>query len=303
MSVPPSSRAMSAAFSGAVDLAAVAAQKAQAAAQQAHGIEAMTEANANDLVQDSTRRPVFILLVSAAAPQCAELTARVAAVLRAYGHGVRLATLDVDLEQGLAQVFQVQAVPAMMALLQGRPIPLFQGSPDDTQLQQVFDQVLQVAAQAGMDVSGVQASAEDTDEAPMSALQREAYDAIQRDDLDAAIAIYDKALRENPKDAEAKAGRAQVSLFHRTRSADFAAVRSQAAAAPQSDPIHLAAADFEILAGAVEDAFTRVLDTVAASHGADKEAARLRLLELFEVVGVADPRVAAARKVLASLLN
>ena len=63
MSVPPTSRAMSAAFSGAVDLGAVAAQKAQAAAMQAHGIESMTEANANDLVQDSTRRPVFILLV------------------------------------------------------------------------------------------------------------------------------------------------------------------------------------------------------------------------------------------------
>ena len=303
MSVPPSQRAMSAAFSGAVDLGAVAAQKAQAAAMQAHGIESMTEANANDLVQDSTRRPVFILLVSASAPQCAELTARVAAALRSYGSGVRLATLDVDVEQGLAQVFQVQAVPAMMALLQGRPIPLFQGSPDDAQLQQVFDQVLQVAAQAGMEVATAESGSGDAGDAPMSPVQREAYDAIQRDDLDAAIAIYDKALRENPKDADAKAGRAQVSLFVRTRSADPATVRAQAAAAPQSDPIHLVAADLDILAGAVEDAFSRVLDTVAASSGPDKEAARVRLLELFEVVGLADPRVTAARKVLASLLN
>jgi uncharacterized protein YfaP (DUF2135 family) len=59
-------------------------------------------------------------MVSAAAAQCADLTTRAAAILAPYGAAVRLYTVDVDVEQGLAQVFQVQAVPAMLALIQGR---------------------------------------------------------------------------------------------------------------------------------------------------------------------------------------
>jgi putative thioredoxin len=270
----------------------------------------MTEANAGTFVKESQRLPVFVLMCSALAPQCADLSSRVIAIASEYGSSVRLVTVDVDVEVGLAEAFQIQAGPAMLALLAGRPVPLFQGSPDDEQVRGIFDQVIEVAKQAGMEVSG-QASAADADadaqgeapEPPLPPLHQEAYDAIERDDLDGALAAYDKALKENPRDADAKAGRAQVGLIARSRDANPAEVRAAGAAAPDDVDAQLAVADIDVLGGQIEDAFVRLIDVVRATAGDERERVRVRLVDLFEVVGPSDPRVVAARKALASALN
>jgi putative thioredoxin len=299
---------MSVPFSGAVDLAALAAAKQAQAAVPAgtNAAVALTEANANDVIQKSAIRPVFVLLCSPRAPQCAELQARVAALLAPYGDAVVLATVDVETEPGIAQAFQVQAVPAMVALLGGRPAPLFQGSPDDAQLTEVVGQVLDVARQAGMQVphpdGSAPAPAEQT-EPELPPLHQEARDAIEREDFDAAIAAYDQALKENPKDADARAGRAQVGLIARTRTADLAAVRHAAADDPANVEAQMAVADMDVLGGQIEDAFARLLDVMATLPADQREPVRQRLVELFEVVGPTDARVVAARQRLANALH
>ena len=270
-------------FAGAVDLASLAA-KANAPATGAPGApQAMTEANAGQFVQESQRRPVFVLLCSSLEPTCADLTARVTSIVREYGDSVLLATVDVDIEVGLAGAFQIQAVPAMLALVAGRPVPLFQGGPDDSQIRGVFAQVVEIAKQAGMDVSGAPTAQADVEEAPaeppVPPLHQEAFDAIERDDLDGALAAYDKALKENPRDADARAGRAQVALIARARGADMAVVRAAAADSPSDIDAQLAVADLDVLGGQVEDAFVRLLDVIASTTGDDRDRVRLRLVE------------------------
>ena len=294
-------------FAGAIDLASLAA-KANAPAKGAPGApQAMTETNAGDFIKESQRRPVFVLLCSSLAPQCADLTARVTAIIGEYGDSVLLVSVDVDLEVGLAEAFQIQSVPAMLALVTGRPVPLFQGSPDDAQIRGVFAQVVEVARQAGMAVSGAPVGDTAAEEAPAAVqlppLHQEAFDAIERDDLDGALEAYDKALRENPRDADAKAGKAQVGLVARIRGADPVVVRTAAANAPSDIDAQLAVADLDIASGKVEDAFARLLDVIGTTAGDDRDRVRLRLVDLFEVVGQADARVALARKALASALN
>ena len=61
-------------------------------------------------------------------------------------------------------------------------------------------------------------------------------------------------------------------------------------------------ADLDLSGGHVEDAFLRLLDLMAVRFGDEKQDVRLRLLDLFEIVGVDDPRVHAARKRLTTLL-
>lgn len=296
-------------FAGAVDLAALAAKPQQG--QQPGGAAdepgTMTEANAGEYLQESSRRPIYVLLCSAAAPQCDELRERVVTHLARYGNTVGLVIVDVDAEPGLAEAFQLQAVPAMLALMAGRPVPLFQGTPDDQQLTDVFAQVAEVALQAGMDVrdSGEAAAATDEgepEEKPLPPLHQEAFDAIEREDYVAAVAAYDRALEQNPKDAEARAGRAQVSLIARSGAVDAVAVRKAAADAPDDVDAQLAVADVDVLGGMVDDAFDRVIDVVRVTAGPERESARARLIELFDVVGPADPRVNAARQRLASAL-
>lgn len=295
-------------FAGAIDLASLRAKPTPAPAGESGAPVAMTEANAGSFIQESQRVPVFVLVCSALAPQCADLSARVISIAGEYGTSVRLVTVDVDVEVGLAEAFQIQAVPAMLALLAGRPVPLFQGSPDDDQVRGIFDQVIEVAKQAGMDVAAPSRAAEGVDaeeaqEPPLPPLHQEAFDAIERNDLDAAIAAYDKALRENPRDAEAKAGRAQVGLISRSGAANPAEVRAAGAASPDDVDAQLAVADVDVIGGQVEDAFARLIDVIRGTTGDERERVRARLVDLFEVVGPADPRVAAARKALASALN
>jgi putative thioredoxin len=52
----------------------------------------------------------------------------------------------------------------------------------------------------------------------------------------------------------------------------------------------------------VQDAFDRLIGLVGRTTEAERDRVRERLLELFTVVGVTDPRVAGARRALASAL-
>ena len=61
-------------------------------------------------------------------------------------------------------------------------------------------------------------------------------------------------------------------------------------------------ADLDVSGGHVDDAFDRLIQLIKRTAGDERENVRTRLVELFTVVGDADPRVAAARRALASAL-
>lgn len=291
MSTPP--------VRGAVDLAALAAQARRSEQGAPSGAIEVTEQALQELAQRSLSAPVLLVFVSAASPASNDLAARLAQVTADAGGDIAVGVCDVDAQPAIAQALQINAVPSVVALLGGRPAPMFQGSADDEQLRGVVQQLLQVAREAGLPVS---AEAPEPAEATLPPLHQEAYDAIERDDLPAAIAAYEKALKENPRDSEAKAGLAQVRLMARTHDADPQAVRAAAAASALDVPAQLAVADLDVLGGAIDDAFGRLLDAVRATSGDERNAIRERLVELFDVVGADDPRVVTARRALAAAL-
>src|SRR6478609_6030380 len=59
-----------------------------------------------------------------------------------------LATVDVD--QRVAQAFQIQSIPTLFAVVKGQPVPLFQGAQPEAQVRQVLDQLLLMAEQNGV---------------------------------------------------------------------------------------------------------------------------------------------------------
>ena len=75
-----------------------------------------------------------------------------------------------------------------------------------------------------------------------------------------------------------------------------------AAAAPTDVDAQFAVADLDLAGGHVEDAFGRLLELFAQLPSDDRAPVRERLLELFALVGDADPRVIRARGQLSSLL-
>jgi putative thioredoxin len=91
-------------------------------------------------------------------------------------------------------------------------------------------------------------------------------------------------------------------LLRRTQDLDVEATRQAAAERPSDVAAQVAAADLELVGGHVEDAFLRLVDTVRVTSGDERNQAREHLLELFEVIGAQDPRVAAARRSLTAAL-
>jgi putative thioredoxin len=215
-----------------------------------------------------------------------------------------LAKIDVDANQRLGQAFQVQGIPAVYAVLKGQPIPLFQGALPEPQVRQYLDELLKVAEANGVtgrvSPDGQQAAA--PEEPAADERYDQAYDAIERGDLDAAAAAYQALLQDSPDDADARAGLGQVELLRRTRALDERAARAAAAERPDDVQAQCDAADLDLLGGHVEDAFARLIELVRRTGGDERNRARDHLVGLFDLVGAADPRVAKARTALANAL-
>ena len=98
------------------------------------------------------------------------------------------------------------------------------------------------------------------------------------------------------------AGRAQAALLVRSLSFDPEAIGRRAAAEPAGVEAQLDAADLDVINGAYAEALDRLLTLAAGLDADEREVVRVRLLELFEVIGRTDPVVLKARRRLSTVL-
>ena len=295
---------------GAVDLSALAKPAATAGAAGTGAPAAVTglvvdvdEAGFQAVVDQSMTVPVVIDFWADWCGPCKQLSPVLERLAAADDGRWMLAKVDLDANPRLGEAFQVQSIPAVFAVVKGQPIPLFQGALPEAQVRQYLDELLRVAEANG--VSGrVQVGDAPVAEPEPEVDPRydEAYDAIERGDLDAAAAAYRSLLDQSPGDADAQAGLGQVELLRRTQAVDERAVRQAAAENPDDVAAQAAVADLDLLGGQVEDAFNRLLDLVRRLSGSERDAARTHLVSLFELVGNQDDRVAKARTALANAL-
>jgi putative thioredoxin len=265
---------------------------------------ALTEANLEQTIADSQQVATLLVVTSTRVPDLDEFLDSLRRHVEAQAGAVRLATVDADTEPRVTAALRVQQLPTLLLLVKGQIQPVVEGSLPDAEVKNLVDQVVQVAQQQGLDVPAADGGEEEqTEPAPeLPPLVQKAYDAIQAGDLAQAESAYQEHLVEHPADAEAKAGLASVHLMQRTEGADLDAARAAAAQAPSDLDAQLRVADLDMLGGHVDDAFGRLLDLLRGADQDTKDTVRTRLLELFEVAGPEDPRVAPARKRLANLL-
>ena len=277
-------------------------------------VVAATDASFESVVDLSSRVPVVVEFYAPG------LQPSLGPIIASYGGRLVLATVDGAANPQLAQAFQVREVPAVSALIAGRPVNLFLDIPPEAEVRQVLDELLALAVQNG--VTGTipmtpEAAAADAEpgesesapaepappaEEPLPPHHQEAYDAIATGDYAGAVAEYKLAITQNPRDALAVAGMAQASLLLRLDGADAGALRAAAAASPTDVDAALAVADLDVSGGHLDDAFARLLDLFPALDQKAKDGVRARLLEYFEIGGADDPRVLAARRMLTNLL-
>jgi putative thioredoxin len=309
-----------AALRGAVDLGALAAagqrRAAAASGETASYVVEVTEADFQAAVMDrSMAVPVIVDLWTARAAQSQQISTILDKLATEYAGRFLVARVDIDTSPGLVQAFQVQTLPFVVAVIKGQPLPLIADVLPESAIRQVLDRLLEVAAQNGLtgrvSATGEVEAGEPTDDAevpaaspepPLPPLHQAAFDAIESDDLDAAVAAYEQALRENPADDLASTGLVNVQLMQRVEGLDPVSAVAAADAAPADTAAQLQAADAEFVTGQVEAAFDRLVEAVRVRAGDEREQVRRRLVDLFALLGPDDPQVRRARIALTNAL-
>jgi putative thioredoxin len=264
-----------------------------------------SDGNFQEMANASVGVPMLLVLWAAQVPESRDYLDTVVSVAATYEGRIQVVSIDVERNPTLLRAFQVQSVPVTMGLISGQPVPMFAGIQPENALRPVLEEFLGLAVQHGVTGRvelGAAAQEAETAEEQLPPLHQEAYDAIERGDLDGAAAAYQQALKQDPADAEAELGLAQVGLMQRTEGADLQAARAAAADHPTDLAAQSLVADLDVLGGHIEDAFLRMIDLVRASAGDEREQAKTHLLQLFAVVGSQDERVRKARTALMSAL-
>jgi putative thioredoxin len=238
-----------------------------------------------------------------------------------------LAKVDVDSNPQLSAALQVQSIPMVVAIVGGQVADGFLGALPESQVREWLGQVMQVAEQLGLrpasaaglsgDGQGDQAAnggqaAEPGGQIPAypdgfadsgpGAVFAEAQDAMERGDMDAAAAAFEKVLESDPGDPVAAMGLGQVGLIRRVEGYDQAAARREADSQPSDAQAQARVADIDLAMGRIDASFERLLDTIRRTSGDERDTARKHLISLFEIFPPKDPRVAKARTTLSSLL-
>lgn len=312
---PRNTAALSAALSRAVDLSALkaradAARTAPAGQQAApsaseHVVEVTEATFQAEVVERSLQVPVIVALLAGFSAQSQQLEALLEKLAAEFKGAWRLAKVDVEASPRVAQLFGAQAVPMTIAVAAGQPVEAFGDIPPEPQLRQWLTSLVDALRDRLPGIREAEAAGgepgEDVEPEPEDPRLVAAETALERGDLAAAEAAYQSILDAEPAHEHAAAALAQVRFLARTHATDPSVI-VRADMSPDDVDAQCAAADLEVAGQQVDKAFGRLIAAVRRASGDDRDKARGHLVGLFDLFEPDDPRVAKARRDLASAL-
>ncbi len=268
---------------------------------------------------------------------CKALTPMLEKVAAEYADkGVVLAKINVDEEQFIAGQFQVKSIPTVYAMFQGQPVADLTNARSESQLKGALDQLLgQLPIQAGADdgspqgptpeeieqgvAMGEQALADgDAERAATMFMQITEFAPqhagahaglvralLQMDKPEEAAQVLaaaeaDEAMGKDPAIAAAKSALELAST--QVDDSELAGLRSAAAAAPDDMQAQFAYAEAAFAGGERDGAADTLLAMIAADREWNEGAAKAKLLQIFEAIGLEDEWVSATRRRLSKIL-
>ncbi len=279
-----------------------------------------TSGFAKDVIEASNDVPVLVDFWAAWCSPCKQLAPLLEKVVRSYGGKVHLVKINVDEHPAIAGQLRVQSLPTVYAFRDGRPLDGFMGAQPESAIRAFVDRVLGEEAEA--DLATMLASAEE---------------ALQQGDVQTAAGVFAAALQQDQHNPAALAGLArcylqtgdteraeQMIVLVPPDSQDVGAVkgvkaalelarkagqddnRSELESRINSNPAdHQARYDLAVALaarGQKTEAVTQLLDLVRRDREWNDQAARKRLVELFDAWGPRDSATIEGRRRLSSLL-
>jgi putative thioredoxin len=287
-----------------------------------------------DIVEPSMSKLIILDFFAEWCGPCKALAPLLEKVAAEYADkGVELRKIDVDKEQFIAAQFQVQSIPTVYAMFQGQPVADLTNARTESQLKQTLDQILAQIPVQGGDADGGQPPQQQD----VTQFVEMAEQVLAEGDAERAAGIFGQVVQMAPDNAAAHAGlvRALVQAGQ-VETAQAALQAAETNPAVASDPqIEQAKSALELAGNKVDDGELAELkakaeggdmqarydyaeaafaagdrdaaaDELLAMFEADREwnggAAKAKLLQIFEAVGLEDPWVVATRRRLSKLL-
>ncbi len=286
-----------------------------------------------EVIEASQTVPVIVDFWAEWCGPCKQLGPVLEKLVTEAGGKVRLAKVNIDQNQQLAQQLRVQSIPMVYAFFGGRPLDGFQGAVPESEVKAFIDRVIEAAGSMG---GGV-----DAEGTPVAQLIADAKAALAKDDHGTAMQKFAKVLEAEEQNVAALAGLAKCYLAsgeaeaaqnlidsvpeEKRDDADVAAVRSaldlaaetEAAAGDAAAAAELAAkveanpADHEarfdlaialFAGGDKQGAVDALLEIVRRNAGWNEGAARKQLIKMFEAWGPEDPLTVEGRERLSTVL-
>jgi putative thioredoxin len=260
---------------------------------------------------------------------CKQLTPILEKVAADYAaKGVRLAKINVDENKTIAAQFRVQSIPTVYAIFQGQLVADLTPARTEGQLKRFLDQILDQLPVAG-ETQQLEAEIE-----PLIAMGEEVLaggDPARAENIfrqilemapehaevigglaraliaggrhDEARTLLDGAPEAAAKDPAIARARAALELAEvASPDADTAGYERRIAADPDDHEARYELAGALMASGDRDSAADQLLESIARDRDWNEGAARKRLLQLMEVVGLEDPWAAAQRRRLSAIL-
>ena len=287
--------------------------------------DASIETFEQDVLAASMTTPVIVDFWAEWCGPCKQLAPALEKAVTAAKGKVRLVKVDIDKNQMLASQLRIQSIPTVYAFFQGRPVDGFQGAVPESEIKAFIDRLVQTAGAVGVQdntladyveagdaafeagdlaaAAQFYAQAAQDDPANLKAIAGLARCHLALGEPDKARRVLDHVPADKQGDAALASVKASLSLAESNPGGgDVAALQAQV----EGDPENLAArfdlACAHLGAGAMEPAIDALLEIIGRERDWNEEAARKKLLTVFEALGPAHPATLRGRRRLSSIL-